>query len=1481
MNIIPKLYLNGSPQSAEDGSLAFAKNMKLDDDGNLVNDYGYENITALDYIKDKYANFEILGQIVGLNNKIYIFGTGNVKHGDIVELKQTSIIIEYDEVEKTATEIQSAWKYSGGSIDGYVSTNISGEVILTIAEHIDGDSDIPLKHINLSYCKANDNESIYCQAPEVPITNLILKDTYTKTIPNGVYVFFIRYKIRKDVYTPWYLCSHPSFAGVSEEANTIQGGVKYINLHKDSGKSFVFSVNHINTSAKSLYSEFQLGFIITHDEATDARIWKSFDIETEEIYFDYDEIEETNIDDLLAVTYELYNVGNITSFKNKLYISNYIETNFNNEIYKNIVNKLNIRPFATKYIGGKDDTNNTLTVGDGFVFNWNEEKGYFDSYTSEKIVFETLSDYIKSQFIKRDNVNYIIDSSLPNATTVNFSDAAGNKIIAQFKFDWSSNKDPDIAIACRINDKTIGAVPFGNFDYSWEEAYDKCLRTAENTFRPWLVYPNTNNLHPWHNKGYTYAFGSGISERYSNSKCYHSRVYRMSKDYLDIRFGIPCWFAENGGFKQYAEQTNHMFNVVTSELQQIHNAGICYIVIYSGAKKYTIGYNNIMELNNFFGYDYNGKSIIMNIDHNELNNGTISDDLKEKLTIFTNTNICKAFAGVNASGQIMVKATDSDGNDDIIPITNVNCVVKHFHITCYESIDSAGNNTNEYEQTYTYQFSTYTREINVSVSFKPTFLSVEEVTNTIFKKKSSLMPCSQYKVYVHFVDIHNIISNGFYVNTINTLGVYDRNVRLLKDYKDEINIGYKFTQKPIVPNNIKAMFFSIVPVGKIIVQGFNYSYNSSTRLNILHSIELDALLYNLTDNITICCTEEIYLDNGLIKTIKLKEITNTAKYYSSGNSNVLAFGNCGYISWSGNEDLSDKTLYIKIERKSSDKNNILTKATPYLQINEYVYDTWTLLKENEGFYNSYLCSVKKPDFETSSSSYVSGNDIYKADRNSTYVKLTEFDSFVNMTDSRIFNIRSNFNLNFLTLYEDVADKIISIANNSQKQVVKLLNSSILSFIYELKPMYKDFMNKTFMPAEELYKTKFDNTIKVSNVLSDETFNNSIFKFEATNYYNIPADRGIIVKLFAIGNNIYVHTKNSFYKFDATHTITSTESDIKLQESEPFEVGITQIFDSQYGYGGINNKEAGCITFDSYFFYDVNSKHIFSYGGTGQIKLIDGSINKFINYYSPKYCRAIHDEFNKRILFNFYGDVEFTLSYNYKSNSFVSFHDLTLDKAFYSRTGIYTFGIYRTTTDENTILTKLFKTTSTIKSLLYGVATKKSDINYKYIIQDEDAKDKYAYGNFNISVICFPKQYLIEVLNYISYVANVITDTNKNNIIDLSIDNKILINPVKALTINTDSCASTVIKSTVNDKARPNTLLDYKGFKYNKGFWNTNYFRNYKHIQNVYDYPKVIGGDGNNISDNQSLIYGRYFLLNFDFIDAPIKIESIQINTQNY
>ena len=304
MKVKPNLFLNMSPQTTEDGALAYARNMKLDDDGNLVSDYGYKNITSM-------AGYTIVGHIVGLDNKIYFF-TNNNK------------IVEYDEITEEKTELTTNWTYNGGEIDGYVNTNQSGEKILTIGEYLPNGSSIPLKHINLKF--ANVEESLYSQAPKCPTANLVLTDTYVKTIPNGVYVFFIRYKIRKDVYTNWFLCSRPIFGGTSEKITTLQGGLSYINLHKDSAKSFVFNLNFAQKANIDSYPEFQLGFIITHDEATDARMWKHFNMSDfsasgGDIYFDYENVEEANIDDLLETTYELYNVRNVTAFKNKLYIS--------------------------------------------------------------------------------------------------------------------------------------------------------------------------------------------------------------------------------------------------------------------------------------------------------------------------------------------------------------------------------------------------------------------------------------------------------------------------------------------------------------------------------------------------------------------------------------------------------------------------------------------------------------------------------------------------------------------------------------------------------------------------------------------------------------------------------------------------------------------------------------------------------------------------------------------------------------------------------------------------------------------------------------------------------------------------------------------------------------------------------------------------------------------------------------------------------
>ena len=121
-------------------------------------------------------------------------------------------ILEYNELTDFIQEIQCGWKYNGGKITGNVTVNNTNEEILTICEYDCPTADIPIKHINLARCKADDDESIYTQAPNIPLTNLKLITTYTKTIPNGVYQFFIRYKIRENFYTSWFPCSKECFA---------------------------------------------------------------------------------------------------------------------------------------------------------------------------------------------------------------------------------------------------------------------------------------------------------------------------------------------------------------------------------------------------------------------------------------------------------------------------------------------------------------------------------------------------------------------------------------------------------------------------------------------------------------------------------------------------------------------------------------------------------------------------------------------------------------------------------------------------------------------------------------------------------------------------------------------------------------------------------------------------------------------------------------------------------------------------------------------------------------------------------------------------------------------------------------------------------------------------------------------------------------------------------------------------------------------
>lgn len=1644
MKVKPKLYLNGSPQTAEEGSLAFARNMKIDNDGNLVSDYGYENIQSL-------QDYNIVGHVVGLDNKIYLFtdkeekiktGTefittlGNnlkyassttsilaesnniyyfsakVKIGDNIQVpteneyklsvinpalgtdyddyysfklectsntdyaaieafynafldkieeivskfttikskdrsvvvkgpdihyalishnmeieesllsispitqiniengnrdicnytvidnkteevdvyKTINIILEYDEIDKTVNELTTGWKYNDGEISGYVSTNITGEKILTIAEYKEG-IDIPLKHINLSYCKNTDDESIYCQAPICPTANLILRDTYVKTIPNGVYVFFIRYKIRKNVYTNWFLCSRPIYAGCSTNMSTFQGGLKYINLHKDSAKSFIFDLIFAQEENKKSYKEFQLGFIINHDDATDARIWKHFNIDTKTIYFDYENVEETNIDDLLKTTYELYNVKNITAFKNKLYISNYKETNFNYNInIENIIDLDVIDNYNTSI--SSEIPKASLS---GYELNYNTISKYFDKTTTGLNMYNLLKkdyfDYTVNKLSKygeataeKNNIGsftlqyiYASVSSRNIAFITDVENRLHNNCI--FGKSFSIGKDADLS---KIGLQCIGynSLGFTKIRYYYTPI-DKDITIQ------------TYNNNPLYHLGFSFAFGAPLSGEYKDSQTFNA--YSL--------YHKPYVYENKNSWNAYSENFNNdaitlIKNTIKKEIEDRSFFAKAYIIISEGAKSYKIGYKDIMSSNTYAGNDMTFEALylyrlgfnsyitrchsdyqinpykyytdsdldILNPEFFNTNNlnSTLEDNIKN--WIFDTIHPIAKGIDITPDGNYLVLDLSAYGGNTEVRTKNIGIVFKKIDFEV--EIQELKKSNSEF--TYDFSINMSSQEYISNCSFDFNSL-ITDSANKVYSQVPSLMPFSKYRTYIHFVDNRNIITNGIKIKDIETNNIKNNNSILSLAYKLNIDLSDIY----------KSFFISIKNIGDIIIEGFGYK-KLEDGTHILNFLELDTLLYNINDNI-------IIIDN------EGTTITEKAKYYSSGSSTPsLAFGNCGYVSWSDKKDYTDKILYIKIIRNFDTVNdNSLVKASGYIPLTKT--DNYTEIIDP--YYGSWFCSVTKPDFDLSSTCYVSGRDIYSASRSANTIKLEDFKDYVNISTSKIYNIRSNFNLNYLNLTEDIADSIFSINGSSSgnKQVAKVINSSILSYIYELKAMYKDFMNKTFSAYDEDYKIQFDNTIRVSNVLSDETFNNSVFKFDATDYYNIPTDRGIIVSLFAIGNIIYAHTKGSLYKFDATQTISATDEDIKLQEAEPFDIGLSQVFDSQYGYGGIENKEAGCITFDSYFFYDNRSNHIFAYSGNSQVQLIDGSIYKLLKEINAISCRTLHDSINNRILFELYNTstyfpINFTISYNYKSKSFVSFHDITLEKAFSTKNISYSYHKTFQTLFNNSFEIGNKLHASFITYELYGNASKVSNITFDYLYKQKSP--------FVICVIVFPKQYIHEIINNISYLGyeqnNVYTysqdainneDGTGSSIVSwIRLNNQSIHpkNPVKELYIISDTCISTLIQETIDDSIRPNSLLDYKGFKYDKGLWNTNYFRNAINKDNIYNYPDQPRNSEIPNSDNYSLVYGRFFILNFNLTkDFPVKFEEVFINSEKY
>ena len=1470
-------------------------------------------------------------------------GDGN--KSEIYSVDSSTIVYNiyaYNELEKTLTKIDSAWTWSGGKIHGVCTTNNTGDTILTVCEYFDdGSKLVPIKHINLSHADVND-ETLYTQTPNIPFTNLNFIEYYTNPIPNGVYQFFIRYKIYKDFYTSWFPCSGECFAGTKNVTNTIQGSIQYVDTTLNSNESFVFEVEHLlneNTQYESDYTknfkEFQIGFIVAHDDSINARSWKHFPMDIKRIYFDYDQafIEEINIDDLLKSVYEISNVKNITYFRNKLYIANYVESNINEDLSGNafdvdcelvqqeiFLNSGNLSEQITinnktysaiadtspiLYDLGTDkeqvinkivrDTITTpLSNNEGLIY-----RSYCKAYPSLKPDQLFLKSGYDCSTINNDPLEpeYTNPNILKTFCLVNTNDAG-----YFYKINFYNNQKPDNSSnASRLVYENAHGLGDGHYMRVLGEEDTNQVITINNVSKNIYIHPLNDSI-DWFCGS---CHNSDIKEKNENFIRYGSAsgyyligLKQPNADYsgaYSIHFQHPDWDdgdecknwdiaakCINEEILDYI-RNNYPKYVLKSIKLYSNNAEIALIDVPSSTVTRTISNMEGESEITITSKTYN--------DFRGIPNTALDEDFIEWCTNYVSSNV------IDGNGNAYYLH-----NSEYKKIDRVEIIYNEFSYELgdidTEFLDNGGLDNGE-------QY-TITTDINASVKRHSTIVYYDAKNPTVAEtgispkiNTRSLLPFTDYKFYIHYIKSTGVITNGYQIGNTYSLDAFDETL--------EHSVIYPRFDNITLPDGYIGYFFSVEKVGDDIASCFNVRTTDNER--IVDCLEIDSMLYPLTDNITILNS------NG-------KVVTKKAKYYPSSTTNpAMLLGNVGCIRWKlddeydSDSDSSDDSsvdestsrYWVRIiGNYESSTTNRLIKLTPYLNSGNFGYNANDYDKYN---IPGYYCSVCKPiDVQLVEGEeiylYVNGSDLYEKKMSDDALEIEDHDALMTHIDTynlTPYYVYSNFNLNYLTLFDMsykqvkykrclIKDEDTDETIETKKQMLFMLDSSTISYIYTLPSMYKDYTRKLYnsLQTDKLYI--FDNVIRSSDANTDETYK-YIYNFDALDYYTVPANKGKIINLFNITQNIFIHCEHSLFKFSGDNTLTARDTEVQLTENDIFDTGIIELFDSEHGFAGLQVKHQSLVTYNAYVFYDNFANALYAYFGENNVVKLSNDIYKILKNKDFTDVLFNADEENDRFFINFvYSDYSnICLSYNYNTKSFVSIHDFTFEEGFSTRTGCYflNFGKVNLFNISNVFLAV---NSTTSYSRLY--------VKSKLFVKDMSIPEAMNSDVENcLDIVCNIEYEKVKLLNYINWICNKINQyaDNENGVNLFVAEENISKYAGSKLRIYSDQCSTALINLEDNNghiyeqntQALTNAT-SYEYPRYNCGVWTLNYFRDIKNIEDIFNYKDAIpptqqeeASNTGLVNSDRSLIYGKYFVLRLIFKSKNFKLENINFNIQDY
>lgn len=702
-------------------------------------------------------------------------------------------------------------------------------------------------------------------------------------------------------------------------------------------------------------------------------------------------------------------------------------------------------------------------------------------------------------------------------------------------------------------------------------------------------------------------------------------------------------------------------------------------------------------------------------------------------------------------------------------------------------------------------------------------------TDNVVKKDSlNTMSSNTMNFYCDNLDIDDTLELDFDFLRIEGKNVFD--------YNDIPNINYYQRNAP---------FGFVTDMNKVQLQDYNFEKlypMPNYKLAVANSVKDNRIGVGtciVIDNkydLFVNATEKKNNDINLYRVSLVKDNPNiynnnnktlikfTDVFYNKNNTGIISTGLNGVYTYSGTIIYADTGVVF------NETNGIVT-----MQNAEYQYYPTTVSPEhNETYENDrpFMCYLQMPVIDT----------VFHESK--CFKNEPKPQSYVTKPASE------NDSAQYRTGYMVTPANSIDLFENRQGSADQFNPKTYSNYREDIKDI--DVYNKT---------------IRRSNVIQDESRENSWRKFSLEAYKNITENKGIITNLVGIGNLVLAHTEHSLFMFDLNNELKTIDQNIQLHQPDAFDVAYKEVFTSELGYGGLQDKRSAIVDQFGYIFYNNDDNNIYRFDNN-QLAIISNDIVEWLIKAKPNNVRFANDIRNNRLLIKFDYDIfrknedgstftqkrNLVLSYNYKTQNFISTHSYYFRDAYNSKNRVYFINGFRSS---NLVYDTIYNFTEAFNNYctyanIYGYANAVEGFN----------------NSCKLSFIINDGYDIVKFLEYITYKLYKVDESVRGDVpfpvkkLDTPYAGQIL--RVYNDNVNTNDINITVDNESIDPNEHKNIFGNYKKPYWDLGNWNFSYLRD------------MIGNEGDQSAAVMSRLYGNYFIVEFEFLmqDRRIDFESL-------